>query len=304
MSFNHLFRETEQMKNVIESLSAAAKVSESLKLANIIPKIDLQTSELISKQYSEALKATQTKVDLNLVMSRVDVSHITEALQNSADFSKVFQQISVSLPTEQLEFLRSISTSNVDLSSIIEQLSVEALPIGEFEREEEEDALLEESNKSEITEEVHDRLELVRFLPLKVIDAVAANPELMRGLDPRDFEKLVAELLNSLKFENIILTPRSGDGGRDVIATKFVSGIPLLFSFECKRYADKIGLDLMRGLLGSVAHGPTKANKGVLVTTSSFTKGAKDFIVSEPLVDGKDFKDLVVWLNEYKQGNQ
>jgi CRISPR/Cas system Type II protein with McrA/HNH and RuvC-like nuclease domain len=53
--------------------------------------------------------------------------------------------------------------------------------------------------------------ELIRYL--------ARHPHLMRNLDPRKFEELVAELLRDKGYE-VELTPRTRDGGLDIIAIK------------------------------------------------------------------------------------
>jgi restriction system protein len=119
-------------------------------------------------------------------------------------------------------------------------------------------------------------------------------------LTPGQFEEFIAEIVRELGFRNVILTPPSGDGGRDVIASNEVNGIPLTFYFECKKYADtnKVQLDTLRALLGCVAHHATEANIGVLVTTSRFTQGCKDLIASECRLDGKDYDGIVGWVNQ------
>ncbi|MBU1188516.1 MAG: restriction endonuclease [Gammaproteobacteria bacterium] len=152
--------------------------------------------------------------------------------------------------------------------------------------------------------EVESRIIQVGHFPAKVFEALSENPELIRGLSPREFEELTAELLDRLGFQGIQLTPRSGDGGRDVVATKRVNDIPIIMAFECKRYSqnNKIGLDIMRSLLGTITHGPTRASMGVVVTTSSFTSGAKKFIATEATVDGKDFDSMVKWLQSVRHG--
>lgn len=144
-------------------------------------------------------------------------------------------------------------------------------------------------------------LDRVDFVPLTLLDRALRDPELMYLLNARDFERFVAGLIEQLGFEDVVLTPRSGDGGRDVLALKKVSGIPILCAFECKRYApDKpVGPDVARAMLGTISHGETRATKGILVTTSYFTSGARKFILTEPLLDGKDFHGIVDWLEEY-----
>ena len=150
--------------------------------------------------------------------------------------------------------------------------------------------------------EAAERIAKVEFLPIRVMEAIRANPEEMRRLSDRGFEEFTAELLQQVGFDKVLLTPRSGDGGRDVVAAQQVNGIPVLFAFECKRYAvdRKIGPAVLRALLGTVTHDATKANIGVLVTTATFTKGSRDFIVSEAMIQGKDFHDIVEWLHKHK----
>jgi hypothetical protein len=146
-------------------------------------------------------------------------------------------------------------------------------------------------------------LRKVEFAPLVLLDQILRNPEMMRRLGSRDFEGFVAALVEQIGFEDVILTPRSGDDGRDVLATKRVHGISIFCAFECKRYAPDrpIGPEIARALLGTIVHGNTRATKGVLVTTSHFTPAARRFILTEPSLDGKDFEGIVGWLQEFGQ---
>lgn len=144
-------------------------------------------------------------------------------------------------------------------------------------------------------------LKRVNFAPLRVLDQVLREPTALRAIGARDFEGFVAALVEQLGFEDVVLTPRSGDHGRDVLATKRIHGISILCAFECKRYAPNrpIGPDIARALLGTITHGPTRASKGILVTTSFFTPAARRFILTEPSLDGRDFDGIVEWLKEY-----
>jgi len=171
-----------------------------------------------------------------------------------------------------------------------EEGSVQAKQVGDFD------------SKLILPKEARERIALVDYLPLQVVGEIMREPALMRRLSPRDFERLIAHLIDALGFDNVILTPRSGDGGRDILATKWINDIPVLFAFECKQYSAgrKIQLETLRSLLGVVSHSLTKANIGVLSTTSYFTRGAQEFILSEALIDGKDFDDIVLWINELK----
>ena len=134
--------------------------------------------------------------------------------------------------------------------------------------------------------------ELIRYL--------AKHPELLYELQPRRFEELVAELLHSQGFEPT-LTPRTRDGGRDILAARSDALGSLLYLVECKRYApkNKVGVEVVRAI-----HGVTqaeRATKGVIVTTSSFTKDAIAF--ASPLKFGiglHDFEALKSWLDSYR----
>lgn len=146
-------------------------------------------------------------------------------------------------------------------------------------------------------------LESTQFEPILLVDRAMRRPEAMREMPPRDFEVFVASLVEQLGFDDVILTPRSNDHGRDVLATKRVHGLPIFFAFECKRYGvnQPVGKAVVRALLGTVVQRETRVTKGVLVTTSRFTSGAQQLILTEPSLGGVDFEGLLEWLSEYGQ---
>ena len=157
-----------------------------------------------------------------------------------------------------------------------------------------------EDEATDIAHEINARSVIVQYLPFKILRAITENPYLMKGLEPREFEELIAELLNQHDFKNIILTERSGDGGRDVIATKRFMNVPMLFAFECKQYSKNVGVEKLRTLLGTISHSRTKANIGVLATTANLTKGARDFVAHEPMLSALEFNDLVEQISAIK----
>ncbi len=147
------------------------------------------------------------------------------------------------------------------------------------------------------------RLEQARFLPQKDILAIRQDPRLMRNIPPRDFELLIAEILDGLGYTDIVVTPPSNDGGIDIYATKKMDGIPIIFAFECKRYAqtNRVGVDIARLLLGAVTDNSQNPSIGVLVTTSYFTSGALTFMGSNARIRGRDFDGVVDWIKEYSR---
>jgi len=170
---------------------------------------------------------------------------------------------------------------------------------------------IDDSKTEDFTSTLHlppeysERLTIVEHLPTKLLRLVAADPRSVRGLTPRQFEEFIAELIEGLGFDNVLLTPASNDGGRDVIASNRIHGIPLTFYFECKRYAEgnAVQLGTLRSLLGVVAHHSKEANVGVLVTTSHFTRGAKELIANECRLDGKDYHGIVEWVDAYNRSS-
>lgn len=114
---------------------------------------------------------------------------------------------------------------------------------------------------------------------------IAIGQELVRtgntlhDLDPRQFEELVANLLERDGWK-VLLTPRSRDGGVDVIAERKDPLLGLLRTvWEAKRYnprTNKVGVSTIRELSASVED--NRGTKGVLVTTGLLTKGALDYV--------------------------
>jgi restriction system protein len=70
----------------------------------------------------------------------------------------------------------------------------------------------------------------------EIINRFTADPTQLYRVDPRTLEEIVAgALVEEGLFDDVILTPRSGDGGRDIIATKR-GRFPRRLFCEVKRY--------------------------------------------------------------------
>jgi restriction system protein len=103
-----------------------------------------------------------------------------------------------------------------------------------------------------------------------IVQWIKKDPKVLFQIDPRRFEELIAGWYTDAGFEEVTLTPRSGDHGRDVIAVKRgVGSIRILDSI--KRYAPEhlVSADDVRALLG-VLHGDLNASKGIVTTSSDF----------------------------------
>lgn len=116
-------------------------------------------------------------------------------------------------------------------------------------------------------------IEVVRAPWLKVIDYLARNPAAISEMEPRLFESLVAGALRDDGYEDVILTPRSGDEGIDVIALRR-GRFPMRMVVQAKRYRPdrRVKAAEVRELL-HVLDADRKATSALFTTTSSFAPG-------------------------------
>jgi restriction system protein len=140
----------------------------------------------------------------------------------------------------------------------------------------------------------------VRIATDHLIRRLASRPELLHTLTPRQFEEVVAELLERQGY-SITLTPATHDGGVDIFASKRDALDSFLYVVECKKYSasNHVGVGLVRELLGVVA--THRATAGVLATTSLFTSGAIELQQAMRWqLALKDYLDVSAWLRAEK----
>lgn len=123
------------------------------------------------------------------------------------------------------------------------------------------------------------------------------HPEALYISSPRTFEEIIASILRNQGY-NVELTPPSKDGGYDLIAVQHnkLTGSQV-YLVECKKYAPdhKVNVGIVRGLYGIVCS--KDATKGIIITTSSFTRGAKEFAEKHSSrLSLRDFESLKEWL--------
>ena len=134
-----------------------------------------------------------------------------------------------------------------------------------------------------------------------LLERLRKDPDGMDSLTPRQFEQVVAEILSRQGYE-VYLTPASKDGGKDIYVAKKTSLGSFLYLVECKKYARNrpVGVELIRQLYGVVEQ--ERATAGILATTSTFTKGARQY--SETVryrLKLKDYMELHRWITESGQ---
>lgn len=125
------------------------------------------------------------------------------------------------------------------------------------------------------------------------------HPEKMYDMASRKFEELIAAVFRNQGFQ-VELTPKTRDGGFDVLAvSKDQFTGKSSFLVECKRHRadNKIGVGIVRSLLGVVDD--QRATKGIVATTSYFTRDAKQFEERNcNLLTLKDYEAVKAWLDD------
>lgn len=128
----------------------------------------------------------------------------------------------------------------------------------------------------------------------------------LRSTDPYKFEHMMVQLLNQMGYKGTdgqsLVTQKSNDGGIDGIINQDPLGLQTIY-VQVKRYAENNvvcspEIDSFSGALRR-----KRADRGVFITTSSFTSGAKEAAkqLNIALVDGEMLTNLMV---QYKVGVQ
>jgi restriction system protein len=134
-----------------------------------------------------------------------------------------------------------------------------------------------------------------------LIEKLRDNPDELYDLHPRRFEEIVAELFSGMGAR-VELTPITRDGGRDILVFWKLKVGEMLCLVDTKRYRPdrKVTVGMVRTLYGTFTHYQT--NSAMLVTTSSFTKDAKEFREEHKhQLDLKEYSHIVSWLQDHKQ---
>jgi len=118
----------------------------------------------------------------------------------------------------------------------------------------------------------------------------------LHEIDPKEFEYLIAALLDKIGFENVEVVGGTGDGGVDLIGDLTVGGITNVKTvIQAKRHTSNIGSKVIRELRGSAE----LTKRGLVITTADFSKDAIE--ESEQtnkmpisLVNGERFIELLI----------
>lgn len=123
-------------------------------------------------------------------------------------------------------------------------------------------------------------------------------------MSPNFFEKLVLDLLLNMGFgsksrEMAVVTPTSHDNGVDGIIPEDALGLDKIY-IQVKRYTDtSVSKPDIHKFIGALDE--QKASKGVFITTSKFTNGARESAYKASkkivLIDGKELADYMIEYN-------
>ena len=124
--------------------------------------------------------------------------------------------------------------------------------------------------------------------------------ELVKECSPSFFEKLVVDLLVAMGYGGSRADAgqaigRSGDGGIDGIIKEDKLGLDTIY-IQAKRWNGSVGRPEIQKFTGSlIGQG---ANKGVFITTSTFTDGAKEYVDRIDrkivLIDGEQLAEFML----------
>lgn len=132
-----------------------------------------------------------------------------------------------------------------------------------------------ESEGCEIIEEPYLEIEYFPEPVLSAYEQILIDPLAVYNLSPDEFEQFVADVFHNHGFQAEV-TKKTRDGGVDITASFEKGGVLYRTYFECKHYrADRpVGAPIVRALFGTMER--DRIEKGVLVTTSRFTKDAEE----------------------------
>ena len=249
---------------------------------NIYPKHVRDILELqkrvkpMPKSFIDLLESSiHTKIAHSLMAREKIASMLAaqESVRSATTFAKAFAAIDHMSTTYSPAFLiNHLATISYNFETLLEQT------------EEQHAIIIDESKRVQ-----------------RIITDIYHNNSKMYTLEPREFEEMIAELLRNEGFE-VQLTKQTRDNGFDILALRKLNrhSIPLKFLVECKRYKDTrpVGIDIIRSFKEVLD--TERANRGIIATTSYFTKPAQEKRNDLPyLLDYRDKDDIMQWVAQY-----
>ncbi|MEG9884121.1 MAG: restriction endonuclease [Hyphomicrobiales bacterium] len=185
--------------------------------------------------------------------------------------------------TEAGEKIRSLAETRGIRSRVYEEERQRAKLKRSAEKADAPTARSDEDPSAPLSEEEHD--EAWRDRLLFELQQLAAD----------SFERLTQRLLREAGFVKVEVRGKTGDGGIDGVGVLRVNLITFQVYFQCKKWSNSVGAKDIRDFRGALQG---RADKGLFVTTSSFTKqasdeAARDGAIAIDLIDGQRLCDLM-----------
>ena len=119
--------------------------------------------------------------------------------------------------------------------------------------------------------------------------------KVLTNMEPSAFERLCQRILREYGFTKVKVTGRVGDGGIDGVGVLRIKLLSFHVAFQSKRYKGSVSSPQIRDFRGSMS---AKSDKGLFITTGTFSKDAQDEAVRDAavaidLIDGGELCDLL-----------
>lgn len=124
--------------------------------------------------------------------------------------------------------------------------------------------------------------------------------ETMRAMSPRGFERLVLDVLVAMGYggsraEAAEIGSGIGDGGIDGLINEDRLGLDRIY-VQAKRWQNTVNSPEVHSFVGALSG--KHAQKGVFITTSEFSSGAREYVKNLPqriiLIDGQRLAELMI----------
>jgi len=134
-----------------------------------------------------------------------------------------------------------------------------------------------------------------------IIELLRKDPTIAFQISHHKWEEIVAGAYSKAGFDEVTLTPRSGDFGRDVIAIKRgIGSIRVIDQVKAYKKDHLVTADDVRALMGVLVG--DRASKGFLTTTSDFApKLDKDPLITTFIPDRLELINGTMLLKRLKE---
>jgi restriction system protein len=136
----------------------------------------------------------------------------------------------------------------------------------------------------------------------EILRELDRDPQFLLRLTWRKFEEFIAGAYTKAGYSEVILTPPSGDGGRDIIATNSFGQIRIIDQVKLYSPGREVTPDDVRALAGVLTR-DRNVSKGIVTTTSIFAPSVyKEWEAWMPYrLELKNGIELRNWLMTFKK---